>query len=141
MQLCQFTCREPGKKTANTVTLAGMRTLYAINNGKPQCCSHDIDQSLLNSVEDIIGPNTQSEDTTEQLDLIYGLEEVPAWHTCFFLGLQHVLLMIGSVIGLPFILIPKLCMDFHEEAVGLFISNVMFVSGVVTFLQTTFGIR
>ncbi|KAG1649643.1 Solute carrier family 23 member 2 [Nymphon striatum] len=49
--------------------------------------------------------------------------------------------MIGSVIGLPFILIPKLCMDFHEEAVGLFISNVMFVSGVVTFLQTTFGIR
>ncbi|KAG1649649.1 Solute carrier family 23 member 2 [Nymphon striatum] len=105
------------------------------------CLIDDIDQSLLNNVEDIIELNPPSDSTTEQLDLIYGLEEVPPWYTCFFLALQHCLLMITSVIGLPLILIPKLCMDFHEEAVGLLIANCMFVCGAVTFLQTTFGIR
>lgn len=38
--------------------------------------------------EDNYEQQPQTDSTPEQADLIYGLEDVPAWHTCFLLGLQ-----------------------------------------------------
>ncbi|CAK8682679.1 unnamed protein product [Clavelina lepadiformis] len=76
--------------------------------------------------------------------MLYSIEDTPAWYTCFALGLQHYLVAIGGIIGLPLLLAPHLCIENDEEgnvARALLISSVFFVSGLCTLLQTTLGIR
>ena len=60
---------------------------------------------------------------------------------CLFLGLQHFLTMIGGTLSIPFILCPALCIRDDDPAQGYIISTIFFVSGIVTFLQTTIGCR
>ena len=54
---------------------------------------------------------------------------------------QHYLTALGAIISVPFILSPYFCVD--EDSVGLseLIGTIFFVSGVVTLLQSTVGIR
>ena len=49
--------------------------------------------------------------------------------------------MFGSTVSIPFILCPALCVEEDDPARGYIISTIMFVSGIVTFLQATFGVR
>ncbi|RLU22391.1 hypothetical protein DMN91_004669 [Ooceraea biroi] len=49
--------------------------------------------------------------------------------------------MIGAIISIPFILTPALCMAEDDPARSYIISTMIFVTGLVTFFQTTIGCR
>lgn len=71
----------------------------------------------------------------------YKIEDVPPWYMCVFLGLQHFLTMIGGTLSIPFILCPALCIRNDDPSQGYIISTIFFLSGLITFLQTTIGCR
>ncbi|KAK3863640.1 hypothetical protein Pcinc_030603 [Petrolisthes cinctipes] len=73
--------------------------------------------------------------------LMYGVNDVPTWYMCCFLGLQHYLTMVGATITIPFIITPLLCIDNDDPARGMLTCTILFVSGIVTLLQSTLGIR
>ncbi|XP_046676697.1 solute carrier family 23 member 1 isoform X2 [Homalodisca vitripennis] len=73
--------------------------------------------------------------------ITYGIDDVPSWYLCIFMALQHYLTMIGAIVSIPFILTPALCMKEDDPARGHIISTMIFVTGIVTFFQTTFGCR
>ncbi|XP_050707982.1 solute carrier family 23 member 1-like [Eriocheir sinensis] len=74
-------------------------------------------------------------------DLIYTVEDVPPWYLCLFFGLQHYLTMAGGTVGIPIMVASFLCMAEDDPARSALVSTVLFHSGLVTLLQTTFGIR
>lgn len=49
--------------------------------------------------------------------------------------------MIGAIVSIPFILTPALCMENEDPARGQVISTMIFVTGVVTYIQVTWGCR
>lgn len=49
--------------------------------------------------------------------------------------------MIGGTVSIPFLICPKLCIGDEDPARGYIIATLFFVSGIVTFLQSTFGVR
>lgn len=49
--------------------------------------------------------------------------------------------MIGAIVAIPFILTPALCMENEDPARGIIISTMIFVTGLVTFVQATWGCR
>lgn len=49
--------------------------------------------------------------------------------------------MIGAIVSIPFILTPALCMENEDPARGQIISTMIFVTGIVTFIQSTWGCR
>lgn len=55
--------------------------------------------------------------------------------------LQHYLTMFGATVGLPFALAIPLCLGSNFTIIGEIISTMFFCSGLVTLLQTTFGVR
>ncbi|XP_078486668.1 solute carrier family 23 member 1-like [Ciona intestinalis] len=76
--------------------------------------------------------------------LLYGLNDVPPWYLCIAFGLQHYLLAIGSLVGVPLILASMLCIP--DDAMGdvgraSLISTTFVVSGACTLIQTTIGNR
>lgn len=83
-------------------------------------------------------PNGNPEGTKK---LTYGIDDNPPWYLCFFMAIQHYLTMIGAIVAIPFILTPALCMDDENPARGTIISTMIFVTGLVTIIQTTFGCR
>ncbi|XP_068231688.1 solute carrier family 23 member 2-like isoform X2 [Palaemon carinicauda] len=86
-------------------------------------------------------PEESKEKNEAENQLLYGIEDTPAWYMCILLGMQHYLTMVGSTITIPFILTPLMCMDDNDPARGAIISTIFFVSGLVTLLQCTFGVR
>jgi nucleobase transporter 1/2 len=59
----------------------------------------------------------------------------------FFMAIQHYLTMIGAIVAIPFILTPALCMEDENPARGTIICTMIFVTGLVTLIQATFGCR
>ncbi|XP_058444918.1 solute carrier family 23 member 2-like [Malaya genurostris] len=53
----------------------------------------------------------------------------------------HYLTMIGAIVSIPFILTPALCMEDKDPARGIIISTMIFVTGLVTYIQVTWGCR
>lgn len=49
--------------------------------------------------------------------------------------------MIGAIVSIPFILTPALCMEDTNPDRGLIISTMIFVTGIVTYIQATWGCR
>ena len=49
--------------------------------------------------------------------------------------------MFGATVGLPFALAIPLCLGNNFTIIGEIISTMFFCSGLVTLLQTTFGVR
>ncbi|XP_067007322.1 solute carrier family 23 member 2 isoform X2 [Anabrus simplex] len=76
-----------------------------------------------------------------QSNITYGIDDVPPWYLCIFMALQHYLTMIGAIVSIPFILTPALCMKEDDPSRGHIISTMIFVTGIVTYIQTTFGCR
>lgn len=71
---------------------------------------------------------------------------LPGQHISFMYNIynilfQHYLTMLGSTVSIPFIICPALCMEPDDPARGYIISTLLFMSGVVTLLQATFGVR
>nr|XP_053640350.1 solute carrier family 23 member 1-like [Cherax quadricarinatus] len=74
-------------------------------------------------------------------DLIYSIEDVPPWYQCMVYGFQHYLAMIGGTISKPIILATFLCLEEDNPARGALVSTIIFMSGVITLLQSTVGVR
>ncbi|KAG7177561.1 solute carrier family 23 member 2-like [Homarus americanus] len=74
-------------------------------------------------------------------DLIYTVEDVPPWYLSIFFGFQHYLTMAGGTVAIPILVASFLCMSEDDPARGALVSTVFFHSGIVTLLQTTFGVR
>lgn len=80
-------------------------------------------------------------DSATDTRLTYEIDDIPPWYLCIFLGLQHYLTMFGSTMSIPYLLAPALCIASDDPARGHMISTIIFVSGLVTLLQSTFGVR
>jgi len=49
--------------------------------------------------------------------------------------------MIGGTIAFPLIIVPAMCVEEDDPIKSSIVSTIVFISGMVTMLQTTFGIR
>ena len=61
--------------------------------------------------------------------------------TAFFYMIQQYLTMFGATVALPLIICPALCIEETDPARAYIISTIFFVSGLITILQATFGVR
>ena len=101
----------------------------------------------INIIENGVDVETIDDETKEKSqrkiksDLIYSVEDIPPWYMCILLGFQQYLTMFGATVSIPFILCPLLCISENDPARGYIISTMFFVSGIITLLQVTFGVR
>ncbi|XP_024365383.1 nucleobase-ascorbate transporter 2 isoform X1 [Physcomitrium patens] len=85
-------------------------------------------------------PEDLSHPCQEQLpELKYCINDNPPWPEAIALGFQHYLVMLGSSIMIPSILVPM--MGGNDADRSRVIQTILFVSGINTLLQTTFGTR
>ncbi|ELT94865.1 hypothetical protein CAPTEDRAFT_177506 [Capitella teleta] len=75
------------------------------------------------------------------LDLQYKIDDVPPWYLCIMLGFQHYLTMFGATLSIPLIVAPMLCVGNDTIATAEILGTILFVSGLVTCLQSTIGCR
>ena len=59
----------------------------------------------------------------------------------FFSLFQHYLTMLGGTLAIPFIISGPMCFANNTLAISEVLSTIFFVSGLVTVLQATFGVR
>ncbi|XP_014283866.1 solute carrier family 23 member 1 [Halyomorpha halys] len=98
--------------------------------------------SVLNLIDLKNDAKNKTQDESEyNIEITYGIDDVPPWYLSIFMALQHYLTMIGAIVSIPFILTPALCMKEDDLDRGSIISTMIFVTGIVTFIQTTFGCR
>ncbi|PNF20132.1 hypothetical protein B7P43_G04367 [Cryptotermes secundus] len=90
---------------------------------------------------DLGTPRSCQERERRKADITYGIDDIPPWYLCIFMALQHYLTMIGAIVSIPFILTPALCMKDDDPARSHIICTMIFVTGIVTWLQSTFGCR
>ncbi|KAK9690512.1 hypothetical protein RND81_09G133400 [Saponaria officinalis] len=63
----------------------------------------------------------------------------PPWHESIILGFQHFIVMLGTTVMIPTVLVPQMGGGLDEKA--KVIQTLLFVSGLNTLLQTLFGCR
>ncbi|TSK38461.1 Solute carrier family 23 member 1 [Bagarius yarrelli] len=85
--------------------------------------------------------NDQSAEEDSRDKLTYCVTDVPPWHLCIILGIQHFLTAFGGIIAIPLILSQGLCLQHDGLTQSHLISTIFFVSGICTVLQVTLGIR
>ncbi|KAM6992745.1 solute carrier family 23 member 1-like [Tautogolabrus adspersus] len=71
----------------------------------------------------------------------YCVTDVPPWHLCGFLAIQHYLTAFGGILSIPLILSEGLCLQHDSLTQSYLINTIFFVSGLCTLLQVTFGVR
>ncbi|RMX55415.1 hypothetical protein pdam_00022199 [Pocillopora damicornis] len=93
------------------------------------------------SGEEIQTSKPDAEKKRRAFGLTYLIDENPPWYICLLLGFQHYLTMLGGTLSIPFILSGPMCFGSNTLAISEVLSTILFVSGVVTLLQSTFGVR
>ncbi|KAL1374557.1 hypothetical protein pipiens_018017 [Culex pipiens pipiens] len=88
-----------------------------------------------------VDPGATKEPLKRGVDINYGIDDSPPWYLSIFMALQHYLTMIGAIVSIPFILTPALCMEDEDPSRGIIISTMIFVTGLVTYIQATWGCR
>lgn len=73
--------------------------------------------------------------------LVYGIEERPPLPTLCMLSAQLFLAVFSGILTTPLILSPFICLDSDKVALSEVVATNFFVSGLITFLQSTFGCR
>lgn len=73
--------------------------------------------------------------------LVYLIDENPPWHISLLLGFQHYLAMTGGTLATPFILSIPMCFSNNTLVISEVMSTTFFACGIVTLLQSTFGVR
>ncbi len=81
-----------------------------------------------------------AETQTKHREMIYGIDDSPPPVQTLVLGLQHYLTMFGSTLAIPLLLAGPLGITKPVEK-GWLIATMFFVSGITTFIQTTWGNR
>ncbi|XP_041660825.1 solute carrier family 23 member 1-like [Cheilinus undulatus] len=71
----------------------------------------------------------------------YCVTDVPPWHLCILLAIQHYLIAFGGILSVPLILSEGLCLQHDSLTQSRLINTIFFVSGLCTLLQVTFGVR
>ncbi|XP_038136382.1 solute carrier family 23 member 2 [Cyprinodon tularosa] len=99
------------------------------------------DQPQLTDIAEPHNNESLGQTMDQEIDLVYSLNDRPAWYLCILLGFQHYVLAFGGIIAVPLILAEPLCIADNNEAKSQLISTIFFVSGLCTLLQTTIGIR
>ncbi|KAL3863440.1 hypothetical protein ACJMK2_005196 [Sinanodonta woodiana] len=79
--------------------------------------------------------------TEEKKAVLYGVEDTPAPHLCFLFAVQQAIMCIGGVLSIPFIVTSLVCAKGQEDVISELLSITLFMCGLATFLQSTFGIR
>lgn len=69
----------------------------------------------------------------------YCITSPPPWPEAILLGFQHYLVMLGTTVIIPTALVPQMGGGNEEKA--KVIQTLLFVAGINTLLQTTFGTR
>lgn len=59
----------------------------------------------------------------------------------FSFEFQHYLSMFGGALSIPFVLSVPMCFANDSLVISEVLSTILFVSGIVTLIQTTFGVR
>ncbi|KAK4354303.1 hypothetical protein RND71_026497 [Anisodus tanguticus] len=78
--------------------------------------------------------------TKDQLpNVSYCITSPPPWPEAILLGFQHYLVMLGTTVIIPTALVPQMGGGNEEKA--KVIQTLLFVSGLNTLLQTSFGTR
>ena len=77
---------------------------------------------------------------SRDVDLIYGIDDVPPPAAAGILGFQHYLTMFGSTVAIPLMLSDALGIADPVDK-GKLIATMFVVSGITTLLQTTYGNR
>ncbi|KAJ7386680.1 hypothetical protein OS493_006688 [Desmophyllum pertusum] len=93
---------------------------------------------------EISEPGAEPRETKKRrraLGLSYLIDENPPWYICLLLGFQHYLTMLGGTLAIPFILSGPMCFANNTLVISEILSTIFFVSGFVTLLQSTFGVR
>ncbi|XP_023223250.1 solute carrier family 23 member 1-like isoform X2 [Centruroides sculpturatus] len=111
----------------------------SLNNVKQK--NFEMDQAHNINGECIEMPAEEKEERSSDCNIHYGVDDVPPWYITIILGIQHYLTMFGGTVAYPYIIAPHLCMRNDDPARGYIISTTFFVSGIVTFIQSTFGVR
>ncbi|XP_020617303.1 solute carrier family 23 member 1-like [Orbicella faveolata] len=93
----------------------------------------------LKGVEPDAQPRPQKK--TRPFGMSYLIDENPPWYVCLLLGFQHYLTMLGGTLAIPYILSGPMCFANNTLAISEVLSTIFFVSGLVTLMQTTFGVR
>ncbi|CAN6462517.1 unnamed protein product [Victoria cruziana] len=76
----------------------------------------------------------------EQLtDLAFCIDSNPPWDHVIILAFQHYIVMLGTSVMLPSLLVPL--MGGNDSDKANIIQTLLFVSGIKTLLQTLFGTR
>nr|XP_021001893.2 solute carrier family 23 member 2 isoform X2 [Parasteatoda tepidariorum] len=85
--------------------------------------------------------STVDEDEDLNKEITYKIDDVPPWYVCLVLSFQHYLTMLGGTVSYPYLVCPHLCISEDDPTRGYIVSTTFFVSGICTFLQSTFGVR
>ncbi|KAL3716909.1 hypothetical protein ACJRO7_008482 [Eucalyptus globulus] len=72
-------------------------------------------------------------------NVTYCITSPPPWPEAFLLGFQHFLVMLGTTVFIPTILVPQMGGGNEEKAEV--IQTLLFVAGINTLQQTLFGTR
>lgn len=125
----------------------GQGTSPAVNNrdvDMPTTPSQGLTNSCFLSDDEVKSKEVRQPEDTQSKgkgELVYTVDDVPPWYTSILLGFQHFLTMIGGTISIPYILTPLLCIDDSDPARGKLVCTIIFVSGMVTLLQSSVGVR
>ncbi|KAK8405944.1 hypothetical protein O3P69_006978 [Scylla paramamosain] len=102
----------------------------------PESCEAEEEESAELMAESKAAPPSRS-----NTDLIYSVEDVPPWYLSLLFGFQHYLTMASGTISIPILVASFLCLEEDDPARGALVCTVLVHSGIVTLVQTTFGVR
>ncbi|XP_071091091.1 solute carrier family 23 member 2-like [Haliotis cracherodii] len=73
--------------------------------------------------------------------MIYSLSDIPPAHVTFGLAMQQVLVSISRCLSVTLVFAECMCAGDNELLKTKVLSSTMFVTGLTTFLMSTFGVR
>ncbi|GAB6023963.1 hypothetical protein CHUAL_008693 [Chamberlinius hualienensis] len=93
-----------------------------------------------NNVENIEN-NSNVPSSVDEIDIVYSVTDVPPFPVSIMLSLQQFITVSCSIVMMPFIVCPALCMSNTDPGKAYILSTMYFVIGLATFFQILFGVR
>ncbi|ELU07254.1 hypothetical protein CAPTEDRAFT_98109, partial [Capitella teleta] len=69
------------------------------------------------------------------------IHDIPPWYPTVLFGYKHYLTMFGRIFALPLLMAPALCVGNNFLVTAELLGTMLFMSGLVTMLQSSIGIR